>query len=319
LDLTDLFAFPKPDDASKSIIIMDMHPSMGINPPGPTTTEPFAPEAIYELMIDTNEDLVADVAYRIRFSPSANGAMTATLRRVEGPDAAGTGDGGQVIIDGAPVSMGPEAQVAEDGDYRFFAGWRSDPFFFDAGGALNQFQFTGEDFFADKNICSIALEVPNSALGPTNALWHRVLVQADGAGWTQVDRGARPSQSVFFAPGEEKALYHSGEPAQDERFISSFAHVLEQVGRYTPEEAQRTAAILLPDVIRYDPTQAADFPRNGRALTDDVADAFLTIFTNAQVTEDKVGPHSDFLSDFPYLGPPHNASTAGDGYSAPTA
>jgi hypothetical protein len=25
------------------------------------------------------------------------------------------------------------------------------------------------------------------------------------------------------------------------------------------------------------------------------------------VTGDKVGPHSDLLAEFPYLGPPHNA------------
>ena len=49
VNLTDLFAFPKPGNTSKSIIIMNMHPSFGINPPGPTTTEPFAPEALYEL------------------------------------------------------------------------------------------------------------------------------------------------------------------------------------------------------------------------------------------------------------------------------
>ena len=45
LDVCDLFAFPKPGEAGKSILIMDVHPSVGINPPGPTPTEPFAPEA----------------------------------------------------------------------------------------------------------------------------------------------------------------------------------------------------------------------------------------------------------------------------------
>jgi hypothetical protein len=29
LDLTDLYAFPKPGDAGKSILIMNMHPSVG--------------------------------------------------------------------------------------------------------------------------------------------------------------------------------------------------------------------------------------------------------------------------------------------------
>jgi hypothetical protein len=77
----------------------------------------------------------------------------------------GTGDGGQVIVEGAPVSTGREARMTEAGDYRFFAGWRSDPFFFDRRSALNNLQFTGDDFFADKDVCSIVLEVPNSALG----------------------------------------------------------------------------------------------------------------------------------------------------------
>jgi hypothetical protein len=35
LDLTDPYAFPKPGDAGKSILIMNLHPSVGENPPGP--------------------------------------------------------------------------------------------------------------------------------------------------------------------------------------------------------------------------------------------------------------------------------------------
>src|SRR5579862_2790423 len=90
LDFTDLYAFPKPGDPSKSILIMDVHPSFGANPPGPTTAEPFAPEALYELKIDTNGDAVADIAYRVRFASSADGSQTATVRRVEGAQAAET-------------------------------------------------------------------------------------------------------------------------------------------------------------------------------------------------------------------------------------
>jgi len=70
LDLTDLYAFPKPGDAGKSILIMNVHPSSGFNPPEPTSADPFATEALYELKIDTNGDAVADIAYRVRFSPS---------------------------------------------------------------------------------------------------------------------------------------------------------------------------------------------------------------------------------------------------------
>ena len=32
LDLTDLYAFPKPGDVGKSILIMNVHPSVGAEP-----------------------------------------------------------------------------------------------------------------------------------------------------------------------------------------------------------------------------------------------------------------------------------------------
>ena len=54
LDMTDLYAFPKPGDPAKSILILNVHMSFGVNPPGPTTTEPFAPGALYEIKIDTD-------------------------------------------------------------------------------------------------------------------------------------------------------------------------------------------------------------------------------------------------------------------------
>ncbi len=147
LDFTDLYAFPKPGDAGKSILIMNVHPSAGENPPGPTTSEPFAPEALYELKIDTNGDAVADIAYRVRFSAFEGGEQTAIVRRIDGPQAAGTGDDGRVITDGAPVSMGRAARVTEAGDTCFFAGWRSDPFFCDVEGAKNNFLW-GQTRFA---------------------------------------------------------------------------------------------------------------------------------------------------------------------------
>ena len=238
LDLTDLFAFPKPGDAGKSIVIMNMHPSFGLNPPGPTTTEPFAAEALYELKVDTNEDMVADIAYRVRFLRSGNAAMTATVRRAEGSEAAGRGEEGKIIIDGAPVSMGREARVTESGVYRLFAGWRSDPFFFDLAGAQNNMKFTGTDFFADKDVCSVALELPVSDIGNGVSLnlWHRSLLLVDGS-WVQADRGARPTQTPFMTDAEKEA-YLDGEPAQDERFVTMFAHVLEHTGGYTPERCE---------------------------------------------------------------------------------
>jgi hypothetical protein len=301
-----LYAFPTPGETDKSILIMNVHPSAVVNPPGPTTAEPFSPEALYELKIDTDGDAVADVAYQVRFSSSKDGSQTATLRRVEGAQAAGTSDGGQVIVEAAAVSTGRNARVTQAGGYRFFAGWRSDPFFFDTKGALDNLQFTGDDFFADKDVCSIVLEVPNSILGPERVgLWARTLDGA-GGGWIQADRGALPAQAVFLVGGERDA-YLAGEPVDDARFVPVFAHALEHAGGYTPTEARLVARTLLPDMLSFDPRRPASFPTNGRTLTDDAADAFLAVFTNGKVAGDKVGPHGDLLDEFPYLGSPHNA------------
>jgi hypothetical protein len=57
----------------------------------------------------------------------------------------------------------------------------------------------------------------------------------------------------------------------------------------------------------FDPTRPASFGENGRALTDDAADAFVRILTNGKVTGDGVGPHHDLLVEFPYLAAPHKA------------
>jgi hypothetical protein len=127
LDMTDLYVFSKPGDASKSIIILNVHPSFAVNPPGPTTAEPFAPGALYEIQVDTNGDAVADLNYSVEFSSSENGMQTAMVRRIHGTRTTGFGAEGEDILKDAPVSVGREALVTRAGDYRLFFGWRSDP------------------------------------------------------------------------------------------------------------------------------------------------------------------------------------------------
>src|SRR5438034_6848202 len=309
LDMTDLYAFTKPGDPAKSVIVLNVHPSFRLDSPEPTTSEPFKPGALYEFKIDTNGDAVADICYSAQFASSNNGKQTATVRRTQGERAAGVGDDGEVVVENAPVSVEREALVTKAGDYRFFFGWRSDPFFFDAKGNFNQMQFTGDDFFTDKNVCSIVIELPNSALGSNKVgIWARTLDET-GEGWIQADRGGRPLQAVFL-PGEEREAYLNGEPANDDRFIGVFAHELEHSGGYRPEDAVGVARKLLPDILPDDPRGPACFPHNGRTLTDDVVDVFLSMLTHGKVTGDKVGPHGDLLDEFPYLGPPHKVWSA---------
>src|SRR5437016_12524346 len=105
LDMTDLYAFTKPGDPDKSIMILNVHPSFRLDSPKPTTTEPFKPGALYEIKIDTNGDAVADICYSVQFASSGDGRQAATVRRIEGARASGAGEHGEVIVERAPVSV----------------------------------------------------------------------------------------------------------------------------------------------------------------------------------------------------------------------
>lgn len=85
VDICDIYAFQKPEDASKSVLVFN------VNPVAPTYADAFASEAVYELKVDTNGDALAEIAYRFTFSPKKEGVQTATVRRVNGEQAKGNG------------------------------------------------------------------------------------------------------------------------------------------------------------------------------------------------------------------------------------
>ncbi len=120
LDMTDLFVFTKPEDSSKTIIVLNVHPSFRLDSPEPTTAVPFAPGALYEIKIDTNGDALTDVCYSVQFASAEDGMQTATVRRIRGARASGAREDGEVIVERAPVSFAREALVTKAGDYCFF-------------------------------------------------------------------------------------------------------------------------------------------------------------------------------------------------------
>ena len=299
---------PSREIAGKSILIMNFHPSASIAPPGPTTAEPFAPAALYELRIDTNGDAVADITYQVRVSSSKDGGQTATLRRFEGAQPIGKSDGGRVLAEGVPVSTGREARVTEAGDHRIFVGRRSDPFFFDVLGVLQELQVHGRRFLRRQGHLQRRLGSSQRGAGVERGQPVGPHADPDGrrgraAGCKRI--AARGPHKLPSSPARQNDAYRAGEPAEDGRFVAVFAHALEHTGGYAPEAAKRAAQTLLPDMMRYDPTRPASYPQSGRTLSDDVVDGFLTILTNGKVKGDGIGPHGDLLAEFPYLGPPH--------------
>ena len=123
------------------------------------------------------------------------------------------------------------------------------------------------------------------------------------------DRMARAAINTVFNHGTDKNIFNSIDPDKDLSamtsegitFVQSFRNTLTALGG-NPD----LATVLLPDVLNYDFSKATNYAAlNGRRLQDDVIDISLSLVTGGGLTTDNVGPHSDYLSEFPYLGTPH--------------
>jgi len=317
VDITDVYAFAAKEEdheeeSARSVLILNVNPL--------TLATAFDPDAIYEILVDTNADATPDITFKTQFSSvGSDGNQRATVVRAVGTKANARDFSGDVIISNARVSFGREARIKEKEGFKFFAGVRSDPFFFDLLGFLAGFKFTGSDFFADKNVFGTVLEVPNSTFGtnPNIGVWSRVLIPSKdlsppGNGeMVQIDRMGRPAINTVFNHGTDKVTFNTIEPTGDrttvtttgKTFLANFEDVLGSFG-YDAGSAASIAQILLPDILTFNFDSSAGF-LNGRQLTDDVIDIELNLVTKGAVKTDGVGPHTDLLDDFPYLGRPH--------------
>jgi hypothetical protein len=307
LNIADFYIFRKPADPSKTVMVLDVDPMTS------RSDAEFDPEGVYRINVDTDGDALADIAYSVVFSHEHGAPQTATVYRAKGEEARSPEAQGEVVVENAPVSRGTDPVVTTSGDYRLFAGLRSDPFFVDVG-IQNDLNFTGKDFFGEANVLAIVLEIPNSSFessGPV-AVWSRTSRRTD-EGLVPWDRAGWPGAAQFLAR-DAKDFFNESEPFQDrERFMDRFTDVLVEAGGYAREQARAIVnAALLPDMLHYDYTSEAGFP-NGRKITDDVVDAALAALTNGRVVSDLVGPHDDYLEDFPFLGAPHAAGVKTSG------
>lgn len=301
LDLTDVFAFTVPGDSTVLI--------MNVNPIAPTGGTAFHPDAVYRINVDTDGDHRADLAFSFVFSRPVEGQQTFTVYRATGEQARGHEAAGKQLVADAPVSFGPAPTVVEAGPYLLSVGLRSDPFFADLDGIVDNFQWTGVDWGADKNVFGIVIEAPNAEIStdPEIGVWARVSVRQNGE-LKSVDRGAHPSLTAYFNAEEAKEAYNEGEPAADwDTYREPWTEVLRRTGGYDAEAAEAALRVILPDILRYDRDLPAAYP-NGRALTDDVTSARLAMISGGQIATDHIGPHTDLLPEFPYLGTPHAAA-----------
>ena len=318
LDLTDLFVFQAPANPEHhhtllhrhhpgtTVLIMDSNPTSAPPPiPAPVTGPEFYPGAVYRINIDTDGDNHADVAFTFEFSEYENGRQTGTAWYATGAQARQPEPVGEVLSREFPVSFDGTAQPVQAGRIRLFAGLRSDPFFADVEGALHGFVWTGHDDFADNNVDSIVLEIPDDMLGDGPiGVWASISRRSNGV-LEQMDRGGNPTINPFINPDGEKNLFNSRQPADDvANYLEPWSAILQNAGGYTPEQAKAAALQVLPDILHYDSTMPATYP-NGRVPTDDVYSLRFAWLTNGKVPPSGLKPHDDLLAHFPYLGPPN--------------
>jgi hypothetical protein len=193
------------------------------------------------------------------------------------------------------------------------------------------------DFFANLNTNAIVLSIPNSQLPNKIGVWATTSYH-DSTGWHQADQIGRPAINTVFNPLADKNDFNMTPPSQQAtafggKFVTNvknglkFFSSLDSEGAYTDAQAAVLAGILIPDVLTYDRTSTLPAPLNGRAPADDVIDVELNITTGGDplnlfgadgltglgpdrnatgaVPGDGVGPHTDYLATFPYLGAPH--------------
>ena len=282
LDLTDVFVFQSAENPDRTVLIIDSNPTSAPPPiPAPTTGPEFHPDAVYRINIDNNGDNRADIAFTFTFSPSENGIQTGTVWYATDDLARQPEPAGEILTT-PPGQLRRHPRPVRAGPIRLCASLRSDPFFADVEGALHGFDWTGHDDFADNNVDSIALEVPNDLLGadPVIGVWATISLRRDGQ-LVQMDRGGHPTINPFINPDGEKNLYNSRHPADDvANYLGPWSKILESSG-YSPEEAKAAALQVLPDILSYDRTQPAAYP-NGRVLTDDVYSLRFAWLTKAR-------------------------------------
>jgi hypothetical protein len=209
---------------------------------------------------------------------------------------------------------------------------------FPAGSGFNT--ATAADYFANLNVLSIVVELPKSALGGgVIRLWETTSIPNNAPAFTyaQQDREGRPAiKTILSTVTDNRHEVNDTDNPTDDRSqlkndILSFFNF--PAGR-SPAISNAAASMLVPDVLVADLSQSGKASYlgvetggftggkfGGRALSDDVLDIDLqTIFgplipalglapddgrEMPQFTTDNIGPHTDYLTTFPYLATPH--------------
>ena len=326
LNMLDFYLFPgKP---GTTVMAMTVNPDAGAMAP-----DTFHEEGLYAFRFDVNDDSHEEVTFKIRFGevgraeaegPEGRHVQTLEVRRATGREAL-EGTEGEVIASGTTGRI-----VAGDAGMRIFAGLAPDLFAASRTGAdafgeaLAAGKFApdsfhdGANYFQNRNVTAIVIEVPTQSIGdPAATVRAWVTVSLCGhAPEVQVSRWGLPLMTHFFITDPAvKDDYNRSLPSADvPRFSQIVADALRHVTQLAGSTddpaayAQRVVERLFPTTLPYVLDSAASFGFagfNGRAMTDNVMNVMLTLETNTPIYNRAAVDRTNILDEFPYFGAPH--------------
>jgi len=168
-------------------------------------------------------------------------------------------------------------------------------------GNFNHMQFTGDDFFKDKNVCSIVLELFNSELG-TNKVESGLDKDKTADGWIQADRGGDHCRRSSY-PEKRKMITFSESRQMMIASSAPFAHELEHSQELCAARRQERREKIVADILRYDPREAVRYPHNGRTQRTTLSIIFFSIY-KTQRFQTRSG-RTGSAAGVSVCGPPH--------------
>jgi hypothetical protein len=314
LNLTDLYVFPS-RDGKHTVMVVNV-----VKDAGREGAKTLHPDAVYDIAVDVDGDFVEDTRLRFRFdAPAADGTQGWSVSRIDGAAAARTTLASSAVL-GAAKNLGDATTLQGGG--RAWAGLAGDAFVAHAVGyfkLMDSVKAGKADFsvfdkpanyFADTDVISLVVEVPNDSFKkPDLNVWASIAT-VQGNELTQVSRWGNVLTAFIFAGNADDAeAMNRSQPRQDRelhraRAAQRVASIVKAAGTASDPQAygQAVANRLTPLVMPYrvgTPALYGFGQSNGRALTDDAFDVIMSTVSNRSINDG--GTPGRMREDFPYV------------------
>jgi len=314
LNLCDFYLFP--GRPGTTLLAMTVNPTAD-----PVAAPVFREEAVYAFRVDSDGDGREEVAFKVVFGEGrhVDDAHVQPYRvlRASGSDAE-HGAGGDVLAEGDTGAVVDAAPV------RVYAGTAYDVFGGNAAGlqafgdALRDGQFRpehfddGEDFFAERRVAAVVLEVPDDLVGTGEVhAWATVSLHGHAPEQQVAWWGLPLVTHLFLGDDETREAFNRTPPSGDltpflahvvaaAETATSLAGTAPDPRAYAQQLLARLGRLTLPYEVGF-PASFDVTGFNGRALGDDVMDVMLTLMADRAI-DDGAAPHTCRTTDsFPYF------------------